>query len=170
MKVGHSISTHLDLLGGVAQASGAARKVLCLLAFGLLLGFPSGAVAAEKPSEEAAAKPVSIDPRTAPLAEAIADFGAAVQADDLKRAQRWSREPKELAKNWPGVKAQHKQFGYDRWIKEATKRESRPADAKEAPEEDPNRFTVGGHMYRHLHINWEKGENGWRIAAFFICK
>lgn len=141
---------------------------LCLLAIGLLAAAPHAA--AEKPQEEEAAKPGAIDPNKATLAEAIADFGAAVQTNDLKSAQRWSTKPEELTEFWVSVKAQQKQFGYDQWIEEAKKREIRPADEKSTPKEDPNRFTVGGHMYRHLHINWEKGKGGWRIASFLVCR
>ena len=170
MKPRKSKTTRPNPLRGPAQAGGIVTRVLCLVTVGLMLGFPPGAVAAEKPTDEAAAKPVSIDPKTATLAEAITDFGEAVQKGDLKRAQRWTRDPKELAEYWEYVRAQHKKFGYETWIKHARQLEIRPGDVEGAPKKASNRFTIGGHDYDHLHIVWEKREGGWRISSLITCK
>ena len=146
------------------------RRILGLVAMVILLGFAPSLTAADKPAGEVPAKPVPIDPKTASLADAITDFGNAIQADDLKLAERWVRDPAVLAGHWARIKAQHKQFGYAMWIEKAKALENRPAGALAELGEAPNRFTVGGHNQLHFHIQWEKTKAGWQIASFMICR
>ena len=31
------------------------------------------------------------------------------------------------------------------------------------------KFKLGGHDYGHTHVDWEKTDAGWRVAAVWIC-
>jgi hypothetical protein len=111
----------------------------------------------------AADKPAAVDPKTATLAAAIEDWIGALEADDQAGASaRWAsgeEATKSLKTFWAGLRKANEKFGYRKWIERGA---NQIGDAKV--------FGVGGHSYDHLHIDWAKTDDGWRIARVWMCR
>jgi len=124
----------------------------------LVLVFASGhAVAAEKER--------AVDPKTAALSEAVADWVNSLEKDEPKPAERWladEKARKSMGQFWGSLREVHKQYDYRSWL------EKRPVNAKGIADE--KRFTVGGHEFGHLHVVWARTDAGWRIHDVFMCR
>ena len=106
----------------------------------------------------------------APLSEALEDWVALLEQDDLKvPVQRWARDEqaaKALEQHWARLKQCHQDYNYHTWIDGDA--QSRRPSAKQVG--DATEFTVGGHEFGHLHVKWVKGDRGWRIADVWMCR
>jgi hypothetical protein len=103
-----------------------------------------------------------VDPRTAPLAEALEDWIGLLEKDDVRSASiRWSRDAPAataMARYWGQLEAAHRRFHYRKWL----------AFARTIG--DGRAFTVGGHSFGYVHVDWEKTADGWRIAQVWVCR
>ncbi len=102
----------------------------------------------------------SVDPKTATLPAAIEEFVALLEKDDAKGVQkRWSADEKaskEIADLWERMQGAHKTYDYRKWVAKAA--------------EATDKFTIGGHTFGHLHVDWSKTADGWRIGHVWVCR
>ncbi len=98
------------------------------------------------------------------LAEALRDWIGLIEADDAKAAStRWAKDKaasRAMRGAWggpSGIKRAHKTYNYRKWLERA----KAVGTART--------FKVGGHEFGHLHIDWEKTADGWRIARVSHC-
>jgi hypothetical protein len=114
--------------------------------------------AAEQPNDVTSA----MDGETATLAQALEDWIVLLEASDVETAQqRWARDStamEGMKRWWARLEECHKQHNYRKWLEAARQ----IGDATE--------FKVGGHDYGHMHVDWKKTEQGWRIANVWICR
>ena len=142
--------------------------VLSVLSAGVL---PRMAIGKDLPADAKATEQRPIDPKTAQLGIAVQDFVALLEQDDAgpgvaTAAERWAKDDdaaKQIKENWDRLKEAHAEFNYRRWVNEE------PFGAKYLPKETKS-FTVGGHEFCHLHTQWEKTPDGWRVARVFMCR
>ena len=128
-------------------------------------------VAAPASLSWSAAQP-PLDPKSASLATAVADWITLLEKSDLKTATaRWAADDnaaKSLAQEWDSLQKLHKEHDYRRWLK---KSDNTPNPAPTADQiTDATHFKVGGHAYGHRHIEWIKTNTGWRIANVWLCR
>lgn len=112
-----------------------------------------------------------IEPRTAPLAQAIDDWAALLEKDAADLAvKRWSADEKAadaLREHWPRLRACHKQYDYRKWL-DRSGEDGRDAGARQIA--DGKRFRIGGHSFGHEHVDWKKTDQGWRITGAWTCR
>jgi hypothetical protein len=105
---------------------------------------------------------MGIDPATATLVLALEDWIISLEANNTEAAQkRWANDSAaadEMRKWWAKLGDCHTQYDYRKWLDGA----KQIGDAKE--------FKVGGHDYGHMHVDWKKTDQGWRIAKVWICR
>ena len=121
--------------------------------------------AADPPTTQPSTRPTTapaVDPAAASLGDALGDWITLLEKDDLKTASaRWGKDEKtaaDMKQWWTVLKDCHKKYDYRKWVDEARKVGGAAA------------FTVGGHGYGHMHVEWAKAGNGWRIAKVWICR
>jgi hypothetical protein len=105
----------------------------------------------------------------APLSDALGQWIKFVENDELKSARQWAAGPDAAGKIeqlWPRLRECHKDYDYRRWIDGPP--EGAGPGAKAVG--DATTFTLGGHLFGHLHVKWEKSEAGWTIADVFLCR
>ena len=104
------------------------------------------------------------------LSEALENWVALLEQDDVKTpAKRWAADEqaaKALEQHWPQLKQCHQDYNYRTWI-DGDPHTGRPGARRVG---DATKFTVGGHEFGHLHVNWVKRDNGWRIAGVWMCR
>jgi hypothetical protein len=94
------------------------------------------------------------------LPQALGDFVQLLQADDLKSAsEKWARPDAKLGDFWKNLRECHAKYDYNNWV-----------TGQHKPQGDEMNFKVGGHSYGHMHIDWEKTNDGWRIVKVWICR
>ena len=102
------------------------------------------------------------DPKTASLAAGLEAWIVLLEADDVEAAQRrWAKDAaasEGMKQWWAKLRDCHKQYDYRKWLEKA----------KQIG--DATQFKVGGHDYGHMHVDWEKTDEGWRIAKVWICR
>jgi hypothetical protein len=108
---------------------------------------------------------VTVNPKTATLAEAVADWVGLLEKDEPKAAERWlagEKARESMGRFWGSLRELHEQHDYRSWL------EKQPVNAKGIGSE--KRFTVGGHEFGHLHVVWVKARAGWRIEDVLMCR
>lgn len=117
-----------------------------------------------------AAAPAAPDPKTASLEQAIQDWVTLLEKDDGKAAAaRWAKDgdaAKAMADAWPRLGQAHKAHDYRKWLDRIP--DYGGPGAKQIG--DAKTFTLGGHSYDHLHVEWAKGDDGWRVANVWTCR
>ena len=130
----------------------------CFIA--LLAGAPAPASAAD----------AATDPQTAKLDQAIEDWVTLLEKNDAKTAAaRWAKNgdaAEAMAEAWPRLGQAHKAHDYRKWLDRLP--DYGGPGAKQIG--DAKTFTVGGHSYDHLHVEWAKGKDGWRVADVRTCR
>jgi hypothetical protein len=107
-----------------------------------------------------AGEAVGIDPMTAKHTEAMTDFVNLLRADEMKTAvDRWGSADSKLDEYWKILRECDAKFDYTNWI-----------TGKFKPAGDETKFTVGGHSYGHMHIEWQATRQGWRIVKVWMCR
>lgn len=99
--------------------------------------------------------------RPATLAETLDDFIAALETDSVKAPVKFAKDEKSakaLQENWDALKKAHEAHDYRKWL----------AAAKTVEKEAT--FTVGGHEYDHLHVEWVKMDGGWKLGGVRLCR
>lgn len=71
---------------------------------------------------------------------------------------------KSLKEAWRDLRDRHHRFNYRTWITD----EARPEAADRIG--DATTFTLGGHEFGHLHVQWARTDAGWRIGRVFYCR
>ena len=104
-----------------------------------------------------------------PLAEALEDWVRSLEQGDAESAAKWAGGPeaaKAQAQWWDQLKQCHKEYDYRAWL------DRDPATGGPGARKigDAGKFTVGGHSFGHLHVNWVKGKAGWRISGVWACR
>jgi beta-lactamase regulating signal transducer with metallopeptidase domain len=130
--------------------------------------------AAKDAATQPAMNPAAIDPKTASLADALTDWIALLEKDDVNAAiNRWVRDAPachKMTTNWKALRECHKQHDYRRWLENSSDESTAqlvPGGAKRIGKDTT--FRVGGHGFGHLHVMWEKTRSGWRIASILEC-
>jgi hypothetical protein len=104
----------------------------------------------------------SVDSETATLAQALDDWIVLLEANKVETAQkRWAKASAtadEMKQWWTKLGECHKQYDYRKWLERAERIE------------DATQFKVGGHSFGHMHVDWEKTDEGWRIGKVWICR
>ena len=110
------------------------------------------------------------DPKTASLDQAIEDWVTLLEKGDAKTAAaRWAKggdAAKAMADAWPRLAQAHKSHDYRKWLDKLP--DTGAPGARRVG--DAKNFTLGGHSYDHLHVEWAKGDDGWRIANVWTCR
>jgi hypothetical protein len=105
---------------------------------------------------------MGIDPATATLVQALDDWIILLEANNTETAQkRWTNDSaaaSEMKQWWTKLGECHKQYDYRKWLD----------GAKQIG--DATKFKIGGHDYDHMHVDWKKTGDGWRIAKVWICR
>ena len=121
-------------------------------------------------------KAVSAPPQTRPaadaktaLATAVTDWIAALEEDSfdksaIKRFAANETAAKQMTELWPQMKAAHAKFDYRRWI------EGIDGDKGAKAIGDADTFRIGGHSYNHVHIEWSRTADGWRVSKAWLCR
>ena len=124
------------------------------------------------PARLSAVTPVPADEPTkvaaTPLAAALEDWIARLEKDDAGKAAEWAADEstaKEVKAQWDAMKRNHKAHDYRKWIDGRAKG---VAAAKAVG--DAKSFTVGGHEFGHLYVDWAKSDRGWRISGVRMCR
>jgi hypothetical protein len=97
----------------------------------------------------------------ATLAQSLEEWVRTIEADDPKAAAKLAANEQaagQIAEHWAAMKANHKTFDYRKWIA------GQSGEASAVKIGDATAFTVGGHSYGHLHIEWAKAGDDWRIG------
>ena len=135
----------------------------CLIALCLMALLAAAPVAV-------AAAPAAPDPKTASLDQAIVDWVTLLEKDDAKSAAaRWAKDAdaaKAMADAWPRLAKAHKAHDYRKWLDRLP--DYGGPGARQIG--DAKTFTLGGHSYDHLHVEWAKGNDGWRVANVWTCR
>ena len=101
-------------------------------------------------------------PSKATLVQALEDWIILLEANNTEAAQkRWANDTPaadQMKQWWAKLAECRKQYDYRKWLDGA----KQIGDAKE--------FKVGGHDYGHMHVDWKKTDQGWRIAKVWICR
>ena len=117
-----------------------------------------------------AAAPAAADPKSASLEQAIGDWVALLEKDDAKTAAaRWAKHgdaAKAMTEAWPRLAKAHKAYDYRKWLDRLP--DYGGPGARQIG--DAKTFTLGGHSYDHLHVDWAKGDDGWRVANVWTCR
>ncbi len=122
----------------------------------------------------ATTQPAAVDPKTASLAEALEDWITLLEKDDAKAAStRWARDANaaaQMASEWKSVRTCNETLVYRKWLDNSSNQSTTrlvPGGARQIG--DAVKFKVGGHSFGHLHVDWVKTEQGWRIAGVWLC-
>jgi len=103
----------------------------------------------------------------ADLAATLDAWIVVVEKDDAKgAAERFGKDEKAAAQvreHWAMVRRAHSAHDY-RKLFDGMGEE----DATKVGE--GAKFKLGGHEYGHTHVDWEKTDKGWRVAAVWICR
>lgn len=117
----------------------------------------------DRPCTSSASVPASqaaIDSRTATLQQALENWISLLEdGQQAKAVKLWSATPKagdEMSEMWAAAVAAHNKYDYRKWISQV--------------KGDEDKFTVGGHVITHLHIDWIKTQDGWRIRSVWKCR
>jgi hypothetical protein len=101
------------------------------------------------------------------LPVALEDWVSLIEKDDVKSAGgRWAKDEKAAAQirgHWPMIRRAHQAHDYRKWFDGKGR-----GDAADVG--DANQFKLGGHEFGHVHVDWEKTDAGWRVAAVWICR
>ena len=114
-----------------------------------------------------AASPVA--PDRASLAASLEDWVSRLEKDDPDGAARWARDrdaARAIRERWDQLKKCHTDHNYRRWL-DGVPHTKGPGARRIA---DATQFTVGGHAYGHVHVRWEKSDDGWAIADVWLCR
>jgi hypothetical protein len=113
---------------------------------------------AEKPREAAT------------LSTSLEAWVTLLEKDDLTTAsKRWTRgaqAARAMEQWWPRLRACQQDYNYRRWLDQRPETDGPGAGGIG----EATKFTVGGHSYGHLHVNWEKGDGGWKITGVWMCR
>jgi hypothetical protein len=103
-------------------------------------------------------------------AQSLDEWITLLEKDDVATAaKRWARDTEAadaMRQYWTRLKECHRKYDY------RARLDNQPgANDPGAPRVgDATQFTVGGHDYGHLHVAWERGDAGWRIASVRECR
>ena len=115
--------------------------------------------------------PARADRQPPTLAQSLEDWIVLLEKDDLKTARdSWAAGPEAadaLSQQWTQLRQCHKDHNYRAWLDKRPGAEG-GAGAKEVGE--ATQFTVGGHEFGHLHVDWQKTDKGWRIGKVWMCR
>jgi hypothetical protein len=108
------------------------------------------------------------DRAAVPLADALADWITLVEKDNAAAASsRWAADPEardQMTRLWTDLRDRSGRYQYRNWL---TGEAGVPSAANAGGGKD---FTVGGHDFGHLHVNWAKTDQGWRFKSVFACR
>jgi hypothetical protein len=99
------------------------------------------------------------DAKSVTLDAVLETWIVALEKDDLKAANAFAADEKatkEMESFWKNLKAAHAKHDYRKLA----------AGTKDATAT----FKVGGHKFNHMHVDWEKGDAGWRIKKVWMCR
>jgi len=96
------------------------------------------------------------------LDQALEAWIVLLEANDLETARkRWGKDAvarESMKQWWANLGDCHKKYDYRKWLDRA----KQIGDAA--------KFKVGGHSFGHMHVDWEKTEQGWRIGKVWMCR
>jgi hypothetical protein len=102
------------------------------------------------------------DPKTATLDKALEAWIDLLETDKVEAAQKqWAKDDGAsgtIKQWWAKLRDCHKEYDYRKWLEQAKKIG------------DATKFKVGGHDYGYMHVDWEKADQGWRIAKVWMCR
>jgi hypothetical protein len=104
-----------------------------------------------------------------PLVSAVTDWIAALEEDGdghaaIKRFAANETAVKQMTELWSELKTAHKKFDYRRWIDGLDGGKGAKAVG------DARTFHVGGHSYNHVHIEWARMGDDWRVSKVWLCR
>ena len=140
-----------------------------LIALSLALLAPAHlSAAAPTPASEPTKAVAAAAAAAADLAGALEEWVKLLEKNDAEKAAGWAADEataKEVKAQWDAMKRNHKAHDYRKWIDGRAKG---VAAAKAVG--DAKSFTVGGHEFGHLYVDWAKSDRGWRISGVRMCR
>lgn len=136
---------------------------LTLIALALALLAPVHLLATAPTPASGPGKAVATD-----LPAALEEWVKLLEKDDAGKAAAWAADEataKEVKAQWDAMRRNHKAHDYRKWVNGQG-----PGIPAAKAVGDAKSFTVGGHEFGHLHVDWSKTDRGWRITKVWLCR